>query len=123
MCLSSVSIFGIILLNFLCYMIFFLDTCVKSSNFGANFLIQDFWLAVVMLCAYTQFVFESFSQRQITIFSFPCSWSGCDSRLLLVLFVIGLLLCCICILVDLCAFGGTKHHAFDHQEHWCARSS
>ena len=71
---------------------------------------------------------------------FQCSKTGCDSRFLLVLFVIGLLLlCCICIFVALCVLDGTNiscydveaphavvqhehsldqfDHAFDHQEH------
>ena len=60
--------------HLLAYIFSFLATCLNCSNFGAHFLIQDNWWPVVMLCAYTQFVFESFSKRQITIFFFHVVW-------------------------------------------------
>ena len=104
----------IILLYFLGYIIFFLATCVHNSTFGTHFLIQDNWLPVVMLCSYTQYVFESFSEKQINILFFSLNFEEWLPQSIVDCIV------CDCIVVvlylffvDLCGFDGTKLNCYD----------
>ena len=76
----------------------------STSNSGAHFLIQDNWLSVVMLCSYTQSVFDSFRMQQINIFLFfpEASVAATVNRWLFCFW----LYCC-------CGFDGTMVNCFD----------
>ena len=78
-----------------------------------NPCIQDNWLSVVMLCSYTQYVFESFRMQQINIFFFSLKLAWLRQSIVDCIVFDCIVVVLYLLFVDLRGFDGTKVNCFD----------